>query len=410
MSDRYDITCECDYTNRVPAHALGTTRACVNCSADLFIDPEKAVAVVDKSDANHERRLRDAMAAGKSTEFVRRPDSSSSSALSEPDTAQPTKSPTQQPMANNPFADEDAEPDDSPFAVPSAPPSRVEDVEPAPSRSRYVEIPTISSLDKASGETCASCGRTLRGQWDRVETPEGVVCYICSNQATEFIPERIKDRPEVSLTNEPAVLYDVPERERTDNKTLFGIDTESEGFKRFILYIAFGTIALAFIVYLTGAFDSPSVGTTQSAGGETGSDFQAPDWVGTAMLLWQFSITPFFAIFLALYFVLSMTANLPQDKFFQDAVYLSIFCAVFTVFHFVLSFVLHYIAQVPIAGPIYAILIPLSEFLIFGLVLNIYLDMRVVHIFLVFIGYRIFGVVVNVLGAALFGLLYQAIN
>jgi hypothetical protein len=38
---------------------------------------------------------------------------------------------------------------------------------------------------KDSPDHCARCGRPFRGDWDKVATPEGVICHICANQSRE---------------------------------------------------------------------------------------------------------------------------------------------------------------------------------------------------------------------------------
>ncbi len=37
--------------------------------------------------------------------------------------------------------------------------------------------------DAPAQDTCVRCGRTFRGDWDRHETPEGILCNICARQA-----------------------------------------------------------------------------------------------------------------------------------------------------------------------------------------------------------------------------------
>ena len=73
---------------------------------------------------------------------------------------------------------------------------------PAPDASliRSYEDPEHSNAyqDVQNAEACPKCGNPYRGDWDKQNINGEAMCYICSSQATEQIPERILNKPTVA--------------------------------------------------------------------------------------------------------------------------------------------------------------------------------------------------------------------
>lgn len=64
---------------------------------------------------------------------------------------------------------------------------------------------TVEDYEGSASESCSRCGRELRGEWDRLQTPSGLLCYICANQGATGTPERLKQDIDT---------YDPPRRPR----------------------------------------------------------------------------------------------------------------------------------------------------------------------------------------------------
>lgn len=101
--------------------------------------------------------------------------------------------------------------------------------------------------EAAAPAGCLRCGNDFRGDWDQVETSQGLVCYVCSTQATVGPPERIARPATVAESFPPPVeeAEDAPEK-------FLGFDTASPGFRAALIGAALMTVVTAYFVAVTG--------------------------------------------------------------------------------------------------------------------------------------------------------------
>jgi hypothetical protein len=346
MSDPLRVTCACGYENWVPAEKLGQTVPCFVCGQDLLI--EEPAASLESPGAG-------ARPAGAGE----RP-STSAAPLSpfeadEPDTAVRPKFqhappapvlPSPAPRPRSPF-EEDAPEEErilradeklvaGPFSLEAAPapkegPSvsdQMEKLRPKERRDRHMIVHTISPHDAPTGEKCSQCGKELRGSWDRIETEAGLLCYVCSNQATHDVPARLL-KADTS-----------PKREARDTEFITASgpaepveyvpwwrDTHSDGFKNAILFLAFGTLFFAFIVWLTG-WGSPPTNSPTNAASDTVEGPPLPAWITYGVWTWRI-LASYLGLFIALYLTLGRDGRLPYDSFRTNVLYL---CGVIGLF------------------------------------------------------------------------------
>jgi len=155
MTEFLRVTCSCGCENRVSLDRRGNTIICVACGNELMANeqpvvPER-VAVV-------------------------------------PPPPEPAPMPAVSPR-RSPFEPEDPDSGDGP---PRSTSDRLDAIHRRENRARRVFIESGAVRDNFLDDRCSRCGRDLRGDWDRIETAAGVMCYVCSNQAADGIPERLK--------------------------------------------------------------------------------------------------------------------------------------------------------------------------------------------------------------------------
>ncbi len=150
MADSLRVTCSCGCDNRVPGERQAQTIACTICGNPL-------------------------LAEGRA--------SSDSTPAARPEIWSETPKPAVV-YKRSPF---EADPEQELSAL-----DRVEAIRQTENRARRIFIDGLSQRDGLTDETCSRCGTELRGEWDRMETAAGVLCYVCSNQATDGVPERLK--------------------------------------------------------------------------------------------------------------------------------------------------------------------------------------------------------------------------
>jgi hypothetical protein len=150
MVDSLRVTCSCGCENRVPVERQGQSVICTICGNPLLAEGQA------------------------------------------PSDSTPTARPevlgeTSEPAAMHKRSPFEADPEQELSAL-----DRVEAIRQTENRARRIFIDGLSQRDGLTDETCSQCGRELRGEWDRMETAAGVLCYLCSNQATDGLPERLK--------------------------------------------------------------------------------------------------------------------------------------------------------------------------------------------------------------------------
>jgi hypothetical protein len=302
MSEKLQITCVCGYENWVGPEHLGETISCAMCGADLAVDEAAAAGQFQSVDADefaedepapesptnppHRQPLPpDGVTLEERVEAQRKkrgrplsPFDADEDEDGPPDMTQARSNalavPRQpKPRVRNPFEADEPEPEkpsgSGPFTL--APQSTaksgvsytelMDETRPKERRDRHVVVQTISPHDAPSGEKCSQCGREIRGSWDRFEVEKGVICYVCSNQAVQGVPERLKvqktERRELSERD----LVTGPIQELPIEDEPWYKDPESPEFKRVVWFLALFTLLLGAYFFF---FDSGPAVTDDS--------------------------------------------------------------------------------------------------------------------------------------------------
>ncbi len=386
MPERHALICTCGFTTFASRNDFGTSVACSNCGAELEVDeslaaPEAAPA----PEAGHDQTL--------------------------PETPEER---TPQARARSPFEDDDAEeqePTRGPFTLEPAPESAdtsfanlIEEERPKVG-SQHVIIETESSLDKRTGEKCTKCGREIRGDWDRLETDDGVICYICSNQATHGMPQRLQTpKGQRELTGDDYLIESKEAPPESEPEPWY-LDPQSEGFRSTVWSLAVGTLLFGVYIYL---FDKsqPPPGQIPTMGEVFEDITQMPLWARGVLQAWGI-LSVFLAGLAAAYLVLKWFEYLPHDAFFRDMLYIGTIVLALTCMHVLLTTLGRFVGQIPMFGDIMSLLLPLARVAIAALVLNIFLDMRIKHLLLSFFLYFLLR---RILFAAIGVAIYRALS
>lgn len=234
---------------------------------------------------------------------------------------------------------EEAEPVQPPFAAP-----RESSSTSLPSDSGiFVPPPTRSAPLPATrpGIACVRCNRPFKGDWDRVEGEEGVICYNCSNLASEGTPERLKEQ-EATATPFPVRPEKRAIQTEKPGPTLLGIDTQSRYFQGALWLAAIATIGLSIYLVKSGAgAPPPSSSDASTAASEVVvPEVVVPEGFEFIFLIWPV-VEAYLAGFVALYLVLRITGQLPHGKVGRDVLFLGLLIAgataVQTMFWFPIS-------------------------------------------------------------------------
>lgn len=386
MSETLRITCPCGYENWVPAEKLGQTVACFVCGADLEVDeaaetghrdmPEAAEDFEDTAapespfapPARPARRDPATTFEEAGEEKRRKPRSPFEADEVEtavrpkfqhaPPSPGPTPPPARRPRS--PF-EVDGPPEDEAFRggeekyvadpftrelrpAPKPAPSMTDEMEkyrPTDRRSRHVFIDSISPHDAPTGEKCAQCGRPLRGSWDRHETHLGVFCYVCSNQATHDVPERVKagsgQRNELRETD---LLIDP-----VDIRNAAPLEQDTPGFKKLIWWMAWGMLAVAAFVWITGwGSSAPSTSGTVAE-----PPPPVPDFIRYIAMTVRL-IGAYLGGVLAIYLVLDRDSRLPHERFLLNFLNIGALVLLMGVMLFAIQFVHHFYITDPIVS------------------------------------------------------------
>ncbi|MEK7795693.1 MAG: hypothetical protein AAB353_14240 [Candidatus Hydrogenedentota bacterium] len=173
---------------------------------------------------------------------------------------------------------------------------------------------------KARVESCARCGRAFRGDWDRIETRCGLLCYICSNQPGEGISERVRIEEERKAQIRPDPLT-AQERNTTEMPgKWWEIDTQSREFKMALWCLALGTVALA--IYMTGEHGSMPERRPGWAIADQDADPKLPRSVTYAIIGWDL-VAAYACTAAAMYLALRQDMKLPHESFWRNAAYIS---------------------------------------------------------------------------------------
>ena len=403
MPERYTLICTCGYTNLVDGSAFGTSIKCFNCGAKLKLDEPSAAPAGPTGDAAAPETDSD-QAPPESPPVVHSPpgpgpaEGRSPSPFEEESerskvVQEQPEEPPPQPRVRSPFEAEETEeeqPTRGPFTLESAPESedasfaKLIEAERPKVGSQHVIIETESSLDNKTGEKCPQCGREIRGDWDRFKTADGIICYICSNQATHGMPQRMQtEKGQRDLTGEDYLIEKKPPPE--PEPAPWYLDTQSEGFRRTLWGLAIGTLLFGVYIYL---FDEsqPPPGQVQTMGEVVADIAQMPLWARGVLQAWSI-LTVFLSGLIAAYLVLKQFEYLPHDAFLRDMLYIGSIVFALTFMHFLLVAMGGFVGQLPMFGAIMSILLPLARVLIAALALNMFLNMRIKHLLLTFLLY-----------------------
>ncbi len=373
MSETLRINCPCGYENWVPAEKLGQTVACFVCGEDLHIQ--------DLANTNDDPETKSTPTSIQSAPSIDRPRSPFEDDEPEP-TARPkfqqasqTPAPASPPTARprNPFEADNAE-NASPFRpgteqnfvadpfsrelipAPKPAPSTADEMEkhrPTDRRARHTFIDTISPHDAPTGEKCMQCGRPIRGSWDRVETHLGVFCYVCSNQATHDVPDRVKSGSGKNELRERDMLVDpVDIRNAAPLEQNTGV-TGAPGFKKFILWMAWGVLAIAFIVWLTGWGGSTTY--TPSSTDDPTQVVPVPDFI--RYIGWGVRLCGgFLGAVLALYLTLDRHGDLPHKSFMLNFINLGAGVVLLMIVLLGITFINVFFIDDPLVGIMFNVL------------------------------------------------------
>jgi len=319
MPERLRIECACGYENLVSPEKRGQTVECAVCGADLEVD-ETAVGVQTTApDAPDRRGEAESDAADSSDRPYTSPFEDGTDDAEE-DT----------PRAGGPFTLQAAEPSsngESSFS------SLMESARPHDFKSGHVVVRTESPSDRATGELCMECGRAIRGEWDRFQRPEGVLCYICSNQGIEGVPLRMQmeSEREPRDLSERDMLIDPDEPGRDAPETPWYFDPESETFKRVVAGLAFATIFLAVFVSLFdwGAPDPEVVEQARSETAEALEGRTYPFIVTLLLRAWQV-VGGALGLAVAFYLTRWRNGTLPYDDVVRNALYMGVVSVLLT--------------------------------------------------------------------------------
>ncbi|MEA3364095.1 MAG: hypothetical protein U9Q79_00520 [Candidatus Hydrogenedentes bacterium] len=136
--------------------------------------------------------------------------------------------------------------------------------------------PTEEAPKKESPDHCARCGRPFRGDWDKVVTPEGVICHICANQSPEpatsetafeaVAPpseETAPDAGDLDVIDHDADDIVIDEEAQTLGKR-FEDFRETRGFRTALWVAAISVIVLAIVATFIDTPPPPEEITTQT--------------------------------------------------------------------------------------------------------------------------------------------------
>ena len=383
---------------------LGDLVECVNCGAELLVEEPPADAEPEAEDTQTlEERL-----AG--TDTAPSPAATSFEALSgggPPSSfTGPSESETSRPRS--PFEGEDAEPVEEGMEAVFGPEGELDAKVRPPERFGPVFIETESGLDKKTGERCAECGRTIRGDWDRFKFEEGVICYVCSNQGTHGVPERVLTREERREFDEKDMLIE-KQSEPDVPMAPWYLNPQSEEFKRVVMGLALLTMGVALFVYLF--VDSPEPAGRVVQDGAGAEPVQIPMFVQVIVWTWRI-FAVYFGVFLTIYLVLDRRNGLPYDSFKKNMGYIGIVLLVFTGIEAVTLILWQMMSGILAAGAVSVrgILLGPASFFAHVIVMNRMLDYRLSDYVWSFIYFALVQTLMQSMGLFLYWALYQAVS
>ena len=202
-----------------------------------------------------------------------------------------------------------------------------------PPLSSFDELEPVATPPAAPGTACARCNRPFKGDWDRVEVAEGVICYNCSNLASAETPERLQAQEASARPFPVRPEARAVQVKKTGGPTFLGLDTQSRYFQAALWVAAIATIALSVYLMATDTGAPPP----SSEDGTAAIDVVVPEGFELLFRIWPI-VQVYLAGFIAIYLVLRTTGQLPHDDLARDVVFLGLLVAGLTVIHGMLWF------------------------------------------------------------------------
>ena len=400
--DEFTVTCSCGQQKRVSGSAFGMRDTCANCGATLEINEQTAAPMAQPSASSpFEEPSTSGQAASSPFEEASPTEQATPTLFAEPP---PPAQPSPPPLAD---ASGDANmvshiferPLQTPGESSAHPPVDTQPPAGADSGSR-ASAPAAPEPSARPATACARCGKKFRGDWDRLKTAEGAICYICSNQGAAGTPERLK--PEHVETVAPVIPpgQEAPDLEPPPAPTFLGIDTETPQFKRVILIAGLAVMGLTFVLVMFGGLEVPMDGTRM----EEAQEVEVHPALSLVLTIWGYVLV-FLAGLFAVYFFQRGTDKLDHNVLWMDFLQTSWPILQLTFIHFGLLYVAMLISVIPMAGGIFAALLGLTRIFIAYYICSNYFDFFVRDFVVVYLLYKVISVVLTALGYGFFGMI-----
>jgi hypothetical protein len=376
-SDEIKIECDCGYVVRIPANQIESTEACINCGAVLDMtristtEPIPAPTTIPQTPQPAKTSRNPFEDPDEVHEFTQVPDDTSDPSaftrtpnrdvnpFEDPDEVHEfTQAPddTSVPSAItptpnrdvNPFEDPDDDP--SPFADDSSDlasdadnPKSYADATPKTDPSKLRSFTDAEHKNAYRGvekeELCPRCGNPYRGDWDKRETIEGEMCYICSNQAVDGVPLRLqteqKKKEEEGVLTPMGDLNKKPPNPYEENTSLF--NTDSPKFRMFVAMLGLATIVVAIYMWQIDDFEtweerhSKPYEEPIDAFQEEVRPERLPAWASLALSIMNL-VGAYVTWFLGTYAILTFRNKLPKEDFTSNALVIGFIQIVITIF------------------------------------------------------------------------------
>ncbi|MFP6581989.1 MAG: hypothetical protein VCD00_05465 [Candidatus Hydrogenedentota bacterium] len=328
MSNDGYITCECGYEMFLPKERIGRRVECIHCGAMIDTSQNKpGPRTVPEFDTSSPKSDRIETPSLSSSPFEDGDEEDLRPSVSYSAIPKATPEIQDEPQYNpSAFEDDDEEEVDA-------------DAPPAPDASliRSYEDPEHSNAyqNVQNAETCPKCGNPYRGDWDKQNINGEAMCYICSSQATETIPDRILNKPTVAPDPVTAmkdwtgsVNAEIPEGPMEEIPWFR--DPESKGFRHMIYWMAFSVIAVTVIAVITMGFEGPPTAPSSPIVADPNASEQLPMLPQWATITYWIMVAGMrvAGLFLSFYLVLSLTNRLPSGDWKGDCITIGfcVFC------------------------------------------------------------------------------------
>ncbi len=165
---------------------------------------------------------------------------------------------------------------------------------------------------------CERCGREFRGEWDRHETLQGVLCNICVNLVQQTDPTNPSSgyvapidtlRLEQNADPIPAPTIETSEDDRSWLEKNWPSD---ETMHKVALYSGVAVVVLAALVFLFSGFGAPEPSPSSGTAVENGTAPTISHTTGVAYFIIQ-GITSFVGAYIGLYIFLAWANRLPNE-------------------------------------------------------------------------------------------------